>query len=115
MDVARLPPATQALLRSTVILTSIPQLVSELVQNSIDAGARHIDISVNPPDWSCWVRDDGCGISSLDLSFIGKEGDAGRHGTHSHGLGLPFYTKQRPSTMSPSICPRRNFTAPDYV
>lgn len=100
---AYLLPETQALLRSTVILTSIPQVVSELVQNSIDAGARHVDIGVNPNEWSCWVRDDGCGISSQDLSLIGRECDAGRYGGFCRSIMLPALAKQLPTRIAPIL------------
>lgn len=73
----RLPSATQSKLRSTQILTSLPQLVSELIQNSLDAGACQIDVGVDCEDWSCWVRDDGTGMSRSDLTAFES---AGRYG-----------------------------------
>ena len=69
-SITALPAATKARLRSTQILTSIPKLISELVQNSLDAGAHHIDVSVDPEEWECWVRDDGSGISKDGLATL---------------------------------------------
>ena len=75
-----LPHETRTRLRSTQILTSLPQLVSELVQNSLDSGAFHIDIGLDFAEWSCWVRDDGVGISIQGLDHIGSVDDNGRYG-----------------------------------
>lgn len=83
-DLLKLDQRTQSRLRSTQILTSLPQIVTELVQNSLDAGAKHIDIGVDNEEWACWVRDDGKGINRDGLSLIAREG--GRYGecTHVH-------------------------------
>lgn len=78
--VNRLPAETTARLRSTIILTSLPQIVSELVQNSLDADARHVNVGVDPTEWTCWVQDDGHGISVENLRTIGMSNDAGRYG-----------------------------------
>ncbi|KAJ7129319.1 hypothetical protein C8R44DRAFT_776507 [Mycena epipterygia] len=76
-----LPPPTRAKLRSTQILTSLSQIVSELLQNSLDAGASHIDIGVDCEEWTCWVRDDGSGMSKDGMDILGKGLEAGRYGT----------------------------------
>ncbi|KAF9515270.1 hypothetical protein BS47DRAFT_1391799 [Hydnum rufescens UP504] len=85
-----LPQETRTRLRSTQILTSLPQLVSELVQNSLDSRASHIDIGLDFADWSCWVRDDGVGIPVQGLDHIGSGDDNGRYGSSkaptTHGL-----------------------------
>ncbi|TDL29827.1 hypothetical protein BD410DRAFT_811341 [Rickenella mellea] len=69
---------TRSKLRSTQILTSLPQILSELTQNALDAQAKHIDIGINFEEWSGWVRDDGVGISKDGLDVIGN---AGRYAT----------------------------------
>ncbi|KZT62792.1 hypothetical protein CALCODRAFT_445231, partial [Calocera cornea HHB12733] len=76
-----LPEETRSTLRSTQILTSLPQLVSELVQNSLDAGARQVDIGIDPEAWACWVRDDGCGIPREGLNLLVQGKEKGRYGT----------------------------------
>jgi len=81
--IERLGNATRAKLRSTQILTSLPQVVSELFQNSLDSGARNIEIGVNCEEWMCWVRDDGHGMSRDDLAALAKGSDDGRYGTSS--------------------------------
>lgn len=75
----RLDIATCSKLRSTQIITSLPQIVSELVQNSLDAGASAIEIGVNKDEWSCWVRDNGTGISKDGLSQLATSEGGGRY------------------------------------
>jgi DNA mismatch repair protein MLH3 len=76
-----LQPHTKAKLRSTQILTSLPQLVSELVQNSLDANASHIEVGIDPSEWECWVRDDGQGMSVEGMEVLTKGHDKGRYST----------------------------------
>ncbi|KAF7302005.1 Mismatch repair-related protein [Mycena indigotica] len=76
-----LPDVTRSKLRSTQILTSLSQIVSELLQNSLDAGARQVDIGVDCEEWTCWVRDDGCGMSKEGLDILNRGLEAGRYGT----------------------------------
>ncbi|KAJ6610407.1 histidine kinase-like ATPase, partial [Mycena sp. CBHHK59/15] len=78
---APLPAATRATLRSTQILTSLAQIVSELLQNALDAGARQIDIGVDCETWSCWVRDDGAGMSRDGMDILARGLEDGRYGT----------------------------------
>jgi|SRR6266581_2663720 len=66
-------------LRSTQLLTSLPQVVSELVQNSLDASASHIEIGVDCQEWECWVKDDGHGIARNGLDALSKSLEAGRY------------------------------------
>lgn len=82
----RLPSATQSKLRSTQILVSLPQVVSELIQNSLDAEATHVDVGVDCEAWSCWVRDDGAGMSKIDLEAFER---GGRYGESSMP-SIPF-------------------------
>ncbi|KAJ4498873.1 hypothetical protein C8R41DRAFT_725919, partial [Lentinula lateritia] len=58
-SIDRLIFATQTKLRSTQILTSLPEIASELFQNLLDVGAKYIEIGINCAEWSCWVTDDG--------------------------------------------------------
>ncbi|KAF9057913.1 hypothetical protein BJ165DRAFT_1379790 [Panaeolus papilionaceus] len=80
-SVERLPDATQAKLRSTTILTSLPQIVSELLQNSLDANATRIEIGVDCKEWTMWIKDDGQGINKEGLERIGRGADGGRYNT----------------------------------
>ena len=78
--VERLDAATQSKIRSTQILTSLPQIVSELVQNSLDAGAKNVEIGIHCTDWMCWVMDDGTGINKDGLFLIAQGLKGGRYG-----------------------------------
>ncbi|KAL4076208.1 hypothetical protein J3A83DRAFT_4225587 [Scleroderma citrinum] len=75
----RLSAETRAKLRSTQSLTSLPQVVSELLQNSIDSGALQIDIGVDCEDWSCWVQDNGLGFSKDGLAQIAQASESSRY------------------------------------
>lgn len=77
-SIERLPEETRSKLRSTQILTSLPQIASELLQNSLDADATHIDVGIDVKEWMCWVKDDGHGISKEGLGKLGQ-GDGGRY------------------------------------
>ena len=79
MSIQQLPPPTQTRLRSTQILTSLTQIVSELLQNSLDANPQRVDVGVDCEEWECWVTDDGVGISRDALSVIGQGQDMGRY------------------------------------
>ncbi|KAG2156312.1 hypothetical protein DEU56DRAFT_766489 [Suillus clintonianus] len=81
MPLNQLSVETRAKLRSAQLLTSLPQVVSELLQNSLDAGASQVDIGVNCEEWSCWVRDNGAGINKSGLTMIGKGSEEGRYNT----------------------------------
>ncbi|KLO15914.1 hypothetical protein SCHPADRAFT_938373 [Schizopora paradoxa] len=72
---------TRSKIRSTQILASLPQVISELVQNSLDAGASQVDIGVNYEEWSCWVRDDGSGFRKDDLCALAGGFEVGRYTT----------------------------------
>lgn len=84
--IEHLPSATQSRLRSTQILTSLPQIISELIQNSLDADARHIDIGVDCEDWSFWVRDDGVGIDRKGFDVLAGGAEVGRYGEFPRSL-----------------------------
>lgn len=70
---------TRSRLRSSQILTTLTQLISELVQNSLDANARHIEVGVNCEEWECWVKDDGSGISKAGLFSLSGGADQRRY------------------------------------
>ena len=76
----RLGEETQSKIRSTQILTSLPQLVSELVQNALDAEATQVEVGMDPEEWTCWIRDDGTGISKDGMAVIAEGFQGGRYG-----------------------------------
>lgn len=83
-EIAPLPQRTRSILRSTVILTSLVQVVSELIQNSLDANARSIQVGIDCDDWSCWVQDDGTGFTIDNLELLANNCKTGsmRHSTN---------------------------------
>ncbi len=67
----------------------LSRIFSNILQNSWEAGATSIDVSVeNQETWLIInVRDNGRGIAFADLPKVGQEGfTAGK--TNGHGLGL---------------------------
>ncbi|KAF5333492.1 hypothetical protein D9611_002521 [Ephemerocybe angulata] len=80
-EIERIDLPTQSRLRSTQILTSMPQIVSELLQNALDADASVIEIGLDAQEWTCWVKDNGHGLSKNALEIIGQESDSGRYST----------------------------------
>ena len=82
-EIAPLPPRTRSFLRSTVILSSLVQVVSELIQNSLDASARSIQVGIDCDEWSCWVQDDGTGFAIDDLESLANncKADSMRYST----------------------------------
>ncbi|KIJ20390.1 hypothetical protein PAXINDRAFT_108421 [Paxillus involutus ATCC 200175] len=79
LPMKQLSAETRAKLRSTQILTSLSSIISELLQNSIDAGASQVDIGVDCSEWSCWVMDNGSGFTKDGLSKIGQDTEYGRY------------------------------------
>ncbi|KAH9236122.1 hypothetical protein K456DRAFT_1864734 [Colletotrichum gloeosporioides 23] len=73
MPITRLPLTTVRRLGSSVVIVTPVSLVKELVDNSIDAGATSIEITVsaNAVD-KIQVRDNGLGIDSEDFNALGR-------------------------------------------
>jgi DNA mismatch repair protein MLH3 len=59
-------------LRSGPIIPTLPQILNELVQNSLDAGATRIEcwINLEKRDEMIKVEDNGHGMNAEDLSLI---------------------------------------------
>jgi DNA mismatch repair protein MLH3 len=62
MSIQPLPPDVVAQIKSSTVITSLNGVVSELVQNSLDAESTKINISVDYARGGCVVEDDGLGI-----------------------------------------------------
>ncbi|KXS12018.1 hypothetical protein M427DRAFT_412306 [Gonapodya prolifera JEL478] len=73
-QVQQLPNDAIRKLRSTVVINSVAQLLSEVLQNSLDAGATVIDITfdANADDLFVEVSDNGEGIRPEDLKMVGQ-------------------------------------------
>ncbi|KAH7218417.1 hypothetical protein DER44DRAFT_846270 [Fusarium oxysporum] len=73
MSISVLPPSLAHLLRSSSSLPDPLSMVKELVDNSIDAGATSIEITVAPNTVDkVQVRDNGCGIQVDDYKSLGR-------------------------------------------
>jgi len=66
--IAVLPPAVVEKIAAGEVVERPASVLKELVENSIDAGAARIDVSVEGAGFSMMrVADDGCGMSRADL------------------------------------------------
>ncbi|UNI15016.1 hypothetical protein JDV02_001590 [Purpureocillium takamizusanense] len=75
MAILPLPQETVRLLSSSVKLTSPRDVLKELVDNAIDAGATSIDVVVSPNTLDRIVlRDNGRGVDLEDLDLLGRRG-----------------------------------------
>ncbi|KAL8987258.1 MAG: hypothetical protein Q9177_003514 [Variospora cf. flavescens] len=79
--IQRLPEEVAAQIKSSATLTSLEDVIVGLLKNSLDAGSRRIDISVDFSRGACTVEDDGCGISPEEFLETG-------------GLGKAFHTSK---------------------
>lgn len=71
------PPEVVEQIKSSTAIPSLSTAILGLVANSLDAGARKVDIIVDFGRGSCVVEDDGYGIAP---SEFGENG----------GLGKPY-------------------------
>jgi len=68
--IAVLPPAVVEKIAAGEVVERPASVLKELVENSIDAGAARIDVSVEGAGFSMMrVADDGCGMSRADLAM----------------------------------------------
>lgn len=68
-----LAPALAAKLRSGCTIQSLSQAAEECICNSIDAGARHIQVQLSPRDLSLVVSDDGRGITAESFGCLAQQ------------------------------------------
>ncbi|MBV6622023.1 MAG: DNA mismatch repair endonuclease MutL [Rivularia sp. (in: Bacteria)] len=62
-----LPSEVVHLIAAGEVIDSFASVVRELIENSLDAGATRIVVSVYPQQWRVRVADNGCGMSLEDL------------------------------------------------
>jgi DNA mismatch repair protein MLH3 len=74
MSIHLLPEDVIEKISSSVVITSLNGVVQGLLQNSLDAGASKITISVDYSRGNCLVEDDGIGISPVDFQASGGLG-----------------------------------------
>lgn len=112
-SIAPLPHPTVSTLRSSTIITSLPQALTELVQNALDAQARHIVVYLDLERWGLRVEDDGTGMRKEAVEAIGS---GERYGQFDKGEGRkeedvelderssPFSPPPRPPSSSLKLC-----------
>lgn len=69
-----LPVDVAVQIESAAAITSLRGAVIGLVENSLDAGARKIEVIVDFSRGACTVEDDGHGISPPEFSHCGGLG-----------------------------------------
>ncbi len=73
---------------------TLSDVILDIVQNSIEAGARNMALSVSEDGvmFSVVLRDDGRGMDAptLERAFDPFFSEAGKHDRRKVGLGLPF-------------------------
>jgi DNA mismatch repair protein MutL len=62
-----LPTEVVYLITAGEVIDSLASVVRELVENSLDAGATRITVSLWPQQWRVMVADNGCGMNLDDL------------------------------------------------
>lgn len=62
-----LPSEVVHLIAAGEVIDSFASVVRELIENSLDAGATRIVVSLCPQQWKVRVSDNGCGMSLEDL------------------------------------------------
>lgn len=94
--IERLSTADIAHIRSSVVITSLQDVVLGLVKNSLDAGATSIEVHVNFSRGSCEVKDNGCGIAMNDFAEDGallqQYSTSKRDAINLHGCNGTFLT-----------------------
>jgi DNA mismatch repair protein MLH3 len=74
MSIQPLPPVVIAQIKSSITITSLNCVVTELLKNSLDAGSKKIDINVDYGRGGCVVEDDGLGIFPAEFGESGGLG-----------------------------------------
>jgi DNA mismatch repair protein MLH3 len=77
-----LPPSITSHLLSTLTIPTLPTVLSELLQNSLDATATQITITANLRRHACAVSDNGYGILPESIPLAGEA-----YCTSKHALG----------------------------
>ncbi|PLZ31466.1 DNA mismatch repair protein MutL, partial [Fischerella thermalis WC542] len=62
-----LPKEVVHLITAGEVIDSLAAVVRELVENSLDAGATRVVVSLWPEQWRVRVADNGCGMNLEDL------------------------------------------------
>ncbi|NEP46514.1 MAG: DNA mismatch repair protein MutL, partial [Okeania sp. SIO2H7] len=67
VNIQSLPPEVINLIAAGEVIDSLAAAIRELVENSLDAGATRIVISIAPQKWQVQVADNGIGMNLSNL------------------------------------------------
>ncbi|QWU86536.1 hypothetical protein CA3LBN_000754 [Candidozyma haemuli] len=85
--IKRLDSETASRIRGGTVIESPESAVQALVQNSMDAGAKHIAVKLHLGTLSLCVQDDGHGMTSEELDVVGSSYFSSK-GESGHGESL---------------------------
>jgi len=74
MSIQLLPAEVVAQIKSSAIITSLNGVVYGLIQNSLDASATKINVSIDYSRGNCTVEDNGLGIAPRSFDVEGGLG-----------------------------------------
>jgi DNA mismatch repair protein MLH3 len=69
-----LSPESQAQIRSSVVITSLNDVIIGLLENALDAGATSVNIRLDYVKGYCSIIDNGAGISAAEFAAEGRLG-----------------------------------------
>ncbi|KAF2101057.1 hypothetical protein NA57DRAFT_24272, partial [Rhizodiscina lignyota] len=84
-----LPDEVIAQIKSSTAITSLTDVILQLIRNSLDAGARKIEVGIDFLRGSCVVEDDGTGIPPSE--FTGSGGLGRLYHTSKYRIGAEHY------------------------
>lgn len=85
MSIKPLPGDVVAQIKSSVVITSLNNVICGLIKNSLDAAATKINVSIDYSRGNCSVEDDGDGIQPTEFEPQGGLGQL-------HCMGVPVPT-----------------------
>lgn len=78
MSIKPLPGDVVAQIKSSVVVTSLNNVICGLIRNSLDAEATRINVTVDYPRGSCSIEDNGSGIPPSEFKEGGGLGQLHR-------------------------------------
>ena len=81
-----LPPSVASQILSALTIPTLPTVLSELLQNSLDAAATQITITANLRRHACAVSDDGHGIRPDSIPLVGEAYCTSKHAAGKLGF-----------------------------
>lgn len=74
MSIKPLPGDVVAQIKSSVVITSLNNVICGLIKNALDAAATNINVSIDYSRGNCTVEDNGSGIQPSEFSDHGGLG-----------------------------------------